>query len=139
MYISSILFVHCVIVNSVSASCSPSELAIWKDSQNFSDNLAAFARASVGRSAGVIFRLLEEYPDFDPSCAACFGALVGCGTRFCWHVCFFNHTSAQCVSCSNNNCRLAFLECTGYSEPEDWPLPPSNGREQLEEDWDEDN
>jgi hypothetical protein len=59
----------------------------------------------------------EEVPGLSPDCAACYGALEGCGVAqvpSCSTQCQFNSCSTSCLDCLNHaDCIAEFEECRG--------------------------
>jgi hypothetical protein len=104
--------------------CNETEKAIWADNPSFAAKISKFAVLAVGRSAGVVERLVQTYPALSEDCAGCFGEAVACGTKNCFFSCIRSSTSPDCVSCSQKHCTPSLMECIGVSNASELPPPP---------------
>lgn len=80
---------------------------------NFAPQVRRCARDAMGNGASTTACITRAFPSVSQGCARCFGAAVQCTKDKCWFECMLNDSSADCTSCSLDNCRPGLESCTG--------------------------
>lgn len=105
-------------------TCTLDDVALWKGSQDFANAIRDAAVSSNGSGSNTVKKLVEKYPSLSAPCGSCFADMVNCGRRNCFLSCGMDSTSANCIECSNRNCRGPFKTCSGIENDQDLPLNP---------------
>jgi hypothetical protein len=71
--------------------------------------------AGCGTDEACIADCIQSQTGISDACAACYGALAGCGLQFCLLTCYQDPGGPSCLACLDENCMTAFEACSGVT------------------------
>jgi hypothetical protein len=74
--------------------------------------VASCAQSSFGNETKTTECIIQE-TGLSDDCGACFGASAACVVKNCLTQCIGGASSPGCVSCREQNCDPAFIDCAG--------------------------
>lgn len=110
------------IFRSVASVCTESDKSLWYQNEEFTKEYLSIAQFSGGIKTLARSKFKDRFSLMSEECRECHVNMIACGARHCLTKCG-KPKSEDCHSCVTRYCMEPYMECLGYRNIDDLPIP----------------